>query len=240
MRMKKEKGLRIILGIAAFGCIWGFLEAITFLGALHSHWGDLFSYHLCPCFLMAAVFGSFVMGSALAIYKRPSMLIGIGLIAAAFCWLAVPFLPSSARTTFYGPVVASTTACLAGSVCLALTASFLMKRLEMAPHTRMGVGAFSAILASVLFILATSYGWDKAICPNLGYARPLPDFLGIGGLVWMVLAAILFPLGYLVGEKVRVRLAARAQRRPSLSYVGSSATVALCCGIGSVAFMIGL
>ena len=60
--MKKEGILRIFLGIVALGCLWGLFEAITFLGILHSHWGDLFSYHLCPCFLMAAIFGSFVYG----------------------------------------------------------------------------------------------------------------------------------------------------------------------------------
>ena len=128
--MKKEEILRIFLGIVAFGCIWGFLEAITFLGILHSHWGDLFQYHLCPCFLMAAIFGSFVMGLALAIYKKPSMLIGIGLVAALFCFLAVPFLPIPVRSTTYGPVVASATAAIMGSLSLALVASFLMKRLE--------------------------------------------------------------------------------------------------------------
>lgn len=232
--------LRIFLGIVAFGCIWGLLEAITFGGVLHSHWGDFFSYHLCPCFLMAATFGSLVMGIALAIYKKPVMLIGIGLVAAAFCWLAVPFLPTAVRSTYYGPVVASATAALVGSVSLALVAGFLMKRLERRILTRVGVGALSAILASPLFILATACGVDKPICADLGYARPLPDFLGIGGIVWMSLMAILFPLGYLTGEKVDARLTSKVERKPLLSYIGSAATIAFCCGVGAMAFMVGL
>ncbi len=44
----------------------------------------------------------------------------------------------------------------------------------------------------------------------------------------------------LVGEKVRVWLTSQIKGRPSLSYVGSSAVIALCCGIGAMAFMIGL
>ena len=49
--MDKEEVPRIIMGIVALGCIWGFLEAITFGGLLHSYWGALFQHHLCPCFL---------------------------------------------------------------------------------------------------------------------------------------------------------------------------------------------
>lgn len=237
--MKKGRVFRIFLGIVTFGCIWGFLEAITFGGALHSHWGDLFP-HLCPCFLMAATFGSFVMGSALAIYKKPAMLIGIGLVAAAFCWLGVPFLPTSVRSIHYAPIVASATAAIMGSISLALVAGFLMKRLERSIPTRIGVGALSALLASTLFILSTAYGVDKPICANLGYARPLPDFLAIGGVVWMLAAAIFLPLGYLAGVKLQTRFPPEVARRPSLSYVASTATIAFCCGIGTVPFMVGL
>ena len=239
-RMKKEEKFRVLLGIVALGCIWGFLEAITFGGALHSHWGDFFPYHLCPCFLMAAIFGSLVMGIALAVYKKPAMLIGIGLVAAAFCWLAVPFLPTAVRSTHYGPVVAAATAAIMGSVSLALLAGFLMKRLERHILTRIGVGVLSALLASVFFILATAYGLDKPICADLGYARPLPDFLSIGGIAWMALAAILFPLGYLTGEKAKAWLTSNMAKKLSLSYVGSVATIAFCCGLGAVAFMVGL
>jgi len=190
--------------------------------------------------MMAAVFGSFVMGLALAIYRSPSMLVGIGLVAAVFCFLAVPFLPIPVRSTAYGPVVASVTAAIMGSLSLALVTSLLRKRLDKNIPVRIGAGALSAILASTLFILATAYGLDKPICFDLGYARPLPDFLSIGGVVWIATAAILFPLGYLTGAKVKSWLTSKVERRPSFSYVGSVATIALCCGVGVVAFIVGL
>ena len=238
--MEKDDRGRILLGIVAFGCIWGLLEAITFGGLLHSYWGSFFPYHLCPCFLMAAVFGALVMGAALAIYKRPAMLIGIGLVAAMFCWLAVPFLPTAVRSTTYGPVVASATAAIIASVSLALVASFLWKRRGGSFSTRMGVGALSAILASTLFILATAYGLDKPICADLGYARPLPDFLGIGGMVWMVATAILFPAGHLAGAKFQSWLTPKLAERPSFSYATPATAIVLCCGVSAVAFMVGL
>lgn len=238
--MKKEQVFRIFLGIVTFGCIWGFLEAITFGGALHSHWGVFSPYHLCPCFLMAATFGSFVMGSALAIYRKPGILIGIGLVAAAFCWLGVPFLPTPVRSTHYAPIVASATAAIMGSISLALVAGFLMKRLEKNIPTRIGVGALSAILAATLFILATAYGVDKPICADLGYSRPLPDFLYIGGIVWMAAQVIMLPLGYTVGEKITSQLVSRFERKPSLSYAGLVTIIALCFGGSTIAFIIGL
>ncbi len=231
---------RIFLGMVAFGCIWGFLEAITFGGILHRYWGILFPYHLCPCFLMTAIFGSFVMGMALTIYKRPSVLIGIGLVAAFYCWLGVPFLPTPVRSTYYAPIVASATAVIVGSFSLALVTAFLMKRLGRSVPTHSGVGALSGIFASTLFILATAYGVDKPICADLGYSRPLPDFLGIGGMVWMVAQAIMLPLGYIVGEKLSLWLVPRLERKPSLSYAGLVTIIVLCFGGGVMAFMIGL
>ena len=56
----------------------------------------------------------------------------------------------------------------------------------------------------------------------------------------MFAAAIFLPLGYLAGVKLQSRFAPEAARRPSLSYVASTATIAFCCGIGTVAFMVGL
>ena len=238
--MKREAMPRILLGIIALGCVWGLMEALTFGGLLHQHWGGLFQYHLCPCFLMAAIFGSLVMGLALAIYKKPATLVGIGLIAAAFCFLAIPFLPTAARSTTYGPVVASATAAVIGSLSLALVASFLKNRLHRNITTRIGIGALAAIIAATLFILATAHGLDKPICADLGYARPLPDFLGIGGMLWVIAAAIMFPAGYSAGARLQYWLTSHILRRPLVSYAASAATIAFSCIIGALAFAIGL
>jgi hypothetical protein len=104
----------------------------------------------------------------------------------------------------------------------------------------MGAGALSAILASTLFILATAYGLDKPICADLGYARPLPDFLSIGGMVWMVAATIMLPVGYLAGAKLRSWCTLSLAKRTSLIYASSATAIALCLGIGAMAFAIGL
>jgi hypothetical protein len=238
--MNKEKILRILLAMLAFGSAWGLLEAVTFSGLLHSYWGALFPYHICPCFLMASVFGSFIMGLALAYYKSPVMLVGIGIVAASFCWLAVPFLPVSVRSTNYGLVVASATAAIISSLSLALVAGLILKRLKGKFGTFMMVGALSSILAATLFILVTTYAMDKTICADLGYSRPLPDFLAIGGVVWASCTAVLLPVGHTVGAKLHFWLASRPVGKPSISYATLATVTLLCSFIGAAAFMIGL
>jgi len=189
---------------------------------------------------MAATLGSFVMGAALSIYRKPEMLVGIGLVAAAFCWFAVPFLPTSVRSAYYGPVVSSATAAVLGSFSLALVTAFFERRLERNVPTRIGVGALSGLFASVIFIIATAYGLDKPICADLGYARPLPDFLWIGGMVWMVAQAIMFPLGYIVGEKLCVWFVPGMERKPSMNYAVLTTSVIIFCFMGgAIAFMAG-
>ena len=74
---------------------------------------------------------------------------------------------------------------------------------------------------------------DKGIVAALGYARALPDFLGVGGMYWMVAQAIMLPLGYLVGEKredLRTWLFPRVQKMPSLGYASLVAVIVLCSG----------
>ena len=83
----------ILIGILVFGSIWGLLDAIS-TGALFSHIAPtLRSHQICICPLTGAVFGFFIMALALAIYKKPAMLIGIGAVAALFKLLNFAIIP---------------------------------------------------------------------------------------------------------------------------------------------------
>ena len=221
--MENNRASRILFGIFVFGSIWGFLEAITFAGMLHRYWEVFFPYHLCPCFLMAAVFGSFVMGSSLAIHKNPMMLVGIGLVAAVSGWFSVPFLPDAVRADYYGAWIASATAVVVGAVSLAIVTTFLIKWLAKSVLARVVVGVLSGLIAASIFILVTEYGVDKGIVAVLGYSRPLPDFLGVGGMYWMVIQAIMLPLGYLAGEKWEEFVGTHARTISSQGYARLSA-----------------
>jgi hypothetical protein len=232
--IRKNQISQVIFGIVVFGCIWGFLEAITFAGMLHRYWEIFFPYHLCPCFLMSAIFGSFVMGASLAVYKKPSMLIGIGLVATVSGWLSVPFLPDLVREDYYGAWIPSATAIIVGAISLAVVTTFLIKKLESGIPVRVAAGVLSGLIAASIFILVTEYGVDKGICAVLGYARPLPDFLAVGGLFWMGIQAVMLPLGYMVGEKHQ------HLKESPLGLARLAAIAALFSGGGAIAFAIGL
>lgn len=225
--------------VIVFGCIWGFLEAVTFAGMQNRYWGVLFPYHLCPCFLMSAVFGSLVMGAFLAIHKNPAMLAGIGLAATVSGWLSVPFMPDVVRADYFGNWIPSATAIVVGSLSLALVASLLREELEKGSVARMGIGVLSGLIASSVFIVVTEYGVDEGICAVLGYARPLPDFLGVGGLVWMALQGALLPLGYQVGECCKNPASVPARNALSLSYPRLAAVAGVFVGCSVVAFVVG-
>ena len=78
---RQQSIVHLIIGILIFGSIWGFFEA-TLGGFLH-----LIIFPNKGA-IMAGI-GVAVMASALALYKRPSILPGIGIVAALFKLLDV-------------------------------------------------------------------------------------------------------------------------------------------------------
>jgi len=76
-----QNTVQVLIGILVFGSIWGLLEA-TLGGFLH----------LIIFPNKGAIMGGIgvaLMASALAIYKKPGMLLGIGIVAASFKLLDV-------------------------------------------------------------------------------------------------------------------------------------------------------
>lgn len=68
--------IRVIIGILVFGSIWGLLEATL---------GGFLNMIIFPN--KGAIMGGIgiaIMGAALAIYRKPTMLPGIGIVAASF------------------------------------------------------------------------------------------------------------------------------------------------------------
>ena len=82
--------LHLIIGILVFGSIWGFFEATL---------GGFLNLIIFPNkgAIMGGI-GMAIMGCALAVYRKPAMLPGIGLVAASFKWLNawLLFVPASA------------------------------------------------------------------------------------------------------------------------------------------------
>ena len=88
--------IHIIIGILVFGSIWGFFEATL---------GGFLNMIIFPNkgAIMSGI-GVAIMGTALAIYKKPGMLPGIGIVAASFKLLNVWLLFVPIRATLLTPL----------------------------------------------------------------------------------------------------------------------------------------
>jgi len=222
-QIDRQGAVYIFIGILVFGSIWGFAE-VALGGGLRA--AD-FPYRSG---LLLGI-GMALMGMALAIHKKPAMLIGIGLVAVLVKLLAVPILHIS--------VMCKANSCIAvftEAVVLSLVAFLLMTEMGKSVHARMGSGAVVAIVASVGFYFI---GTQVAPCQYLLSFSPA-GFIVTEGLIWAAFSAILLPLGYLAGMKLEAKTFPLLTRRTSLYYATTVATILICWGMSAVAIVSGL
>jgi hypothetical protein len=218
---------RVIIGILVFGSIWGLLEATL---------GGFLNMIIFPN--KGAIMGGIgiaIMGAALAIYRKPAMLPGIGIVAASFKWLNswLLFVPVSAIH-----IVNPAMAIFLESLAFSLVVTFLMYRI----YKNVYVGAWAAFLAGLISV--TAYGYFSVYIMHAPlFARmgvsSVPEFIAGHGVIQAVFFGMLAPLGYLLGKK----LAATAPvflRRPLYYYATSAAIVCVCLVISAIAVQAGL
>lgn len=214
--------VRPTIGILVFGSIWGLSEVALGGGLQVAN----FPYRAG---LLTGI-GMAIMGITLVIYKKPAMLIGIGLVAVLVKLLAVPILHIS--------VMCKANSCIAvftESVALSLMAFLLLREMGKNIYVRMGSGALAAIVASAGFYFV---GMQVAPCQYLESFTP-GGFIVTEGLIWAAFSAILLPLGYLAGEKLAAITSPVLTRRP-IYYAASASTVLFCWGVSALAIMAGL
>jgi hypothetical protein len=225
----------IVIGILVFGSIWGLLDAIS-VGALFSHVDAFLKNHdICICPLTGAVFGFFIMAMALAIYKKPAMLVGIGAVAALFKLLnfAIIPLPVVKGHVVYQPVVNPALAAFMASLVFALIAALLLNRLESSVPIRVGAGALAGFLGTVAFVYAAFY---LTHTHPLIVDTPWQLIVPLHGPAAAALGAIFCPLGYLAGMKLRERATSLLAARRQFYYLGAGITV-FCLAISAVALL---
>jgi hypothetical protein len=176
----------LLVALLVIGSVWGFLEVVLG-GAMKAgsipYKGDVLTG-----------LGMMLMGIAVAMYRRPLMLLAIAAVAVGVRQLSVPVLHLS---TFCK--ANSCIAVLLGGAALAGASALAGRRLERGVGSRVITG-FSAGLAA-----ATSFffiGMRVAPCRYLlSFNRPggLVAFLQAEGLIWAALCAVLFPVGYRLG-----------------------------------------
>lgn len=214
--------VRLIIGILVFGSIWGLSEVVLGGGLSAAD----FPY---KSGLLTGI-GIGLMGMALAIYKKPAMLVGIGLVTVLVKLLAVPILHIS--------VMCKANSCLAvfvEAVALSLVAFSLMSAMGKSVHARMGSGAAAAVIASVGFYFI---GRQVAPCNYLLSFTP-GGFIVTEGLIWASFSAILLPLGYWAGMKLEGKAFPWLTRK-TLYYATTAATIVICWGVSAIAIASGL
>jgi hypothetical protein len=218
---------RLVIGILVFGSIWGCLEATL---------GGFLNLIIFPNkgAIMCGI-GMAIMGTALAVYRKPAILPGIGIVAASFKWLNAWLLfvpPSSIQ--IINPAMSIVFEALAFS----LVVVFLMKRMEKNAYVGVGVAVLAGFMSAIAYVYFAVYVTRSPIFARLGI-ESIGEFITGNGVVQAVFSGVLAPLGYVAGKKLAARLSPMVAHR-SVYYSASIATVLICWGVSTLAILAGL
>ncbi|MFC1908435.1 hypothetical protein ACFLXD_00960 [Chloroflexota bacterium] len=226
-RLGKRRGLvHLIIGILVFGSLWGFFEATL---------GGFLNMIIFPNkgAIMSGI-GVAIMGGALAIYRKPSMLPGIGIVAASFKLLNVWFLFVPIGAVH---VINPAMAIILESLAFSLVAAFLMKRIAKNATVGIGAGILVGLVSATAYVYFAIHAMNAPLFERMGVSS-IGGFIANQGMVQAVFFGILLPLGYLAGEKISARTLSVSTSRP-LYYATSAAVICLCWVISAVVVMLG-
>jgi len=224
---RRKTARDILIGLLVVGSVWGFLEVVLG-GAMKAgsipYKGDVLTG-----------LGMLLMGIAVAMYRKPVMLIAIAAVAVGVRQLSVPILHLS---TFCK--ANSSIAVLLGGAALAGASALAGRRLERGTRSRVITGFSAGLAAGVSFFFI---GMRVAPCRYLlSFNRPggLVAFLKAEGLIWAALCALLFPVGYRVGVSLRDSVFDLRAARPDFYYAASLTLVLCCWAVSAIAIARGL
>jgi hypothetical protein len=209
----------IMIAILVLGSLWG-LSEVVLNGAIRAA-GLPFRAGI-----LAGV-GMFLMGVALGIFRKPLMLVGVGVIAVLCKQLVVPIMGTS--------VLCKANACIAllfQSSALLGVATLMGQRIQSGRIPRIMTGFSAALVASPVFYFI---GMRVAPCNYLlSFNRPegLMAFMVAEGLVWAAFSAALFPMGWRLGSRLEGTIPQVRAVKPVL-YYGASLGVVLCAWVAS-------
>ena len=226
-RLGRQQDLvHLIIGILVFGSIWGLLEA-TLGGFLH-----LIIFPNKGA-IMSGI-GVAIMASALAVYRKPVMLLGIGIVAASFkllnVWLL--FVPIGAIH-----IINPAMAIIFESLTFSIVAVFLMDRISRNALVGVGAGVLVGLISATVWVYFAIYVMNAPLYARVVFTAG--EFIANQGVVQAAFWGMLLPLGYLTGTKLGL-LTSPALTRRALYYGTAAATICVCWGVSAIAVAAGL
>lgn len=226
-QIDRQGAIHILIGILVFGSMWGFWEA-TLGGFLH-----LIIFPNKGA-IMAGI-GVATMASALAIYKKPSMLPGIGIIAASFKLLDVwLFALPIASIHIINPAMAI----IFESLAFSLVAVFVMKKMAKNALVGVGAGVLAGLMSAIIWVYFAIYVMNAPAYARVVFTAGV--FIANQGVVQAAFFGIFVPLGYLAGMKLELKTLPLLTRKKSLYYAITVATILICWGVSAIAIVSGL
>jgi hypothetical protein len=222
---KREEGApsarSLAVAVLALGSLWGLAEVVL---------NDAVRAAELP--FRAGIltgFGMLAMGLLLGFGRKPLAILGVPAAAVLVKQLVVPILGAS--------VLCKANSCLAvllEGAALAGAAALAARWMSRSAAARAGAGAGAGLLSAVPFYFVGLALAPCAYLASFDRAGGFAAFMVQEGLVWAAFSAVLFPVGFALGARVRAPLAALESRRP-LAYAGAAVAVAACCWITAAA-----
>jgi len=217
---------RLITAVLVFGSIWGFLEA-TLGGYLHM---IIFPNKGA---IMAGI-GVAVMSSAFAIYRKPAMLPGIGVVAASFKLLSAWFFVIPVTSIH---IVNPAMAIIFESLVFSAVIALMLNKIPRSAVASVGAGVLAGIISAVAWVYFAIYVMNAPAYSRVVFTAG--EYISNQGVVQAVFFGVFVPLGYLIGEKLATQKFPVLARRP-LYFGASAAIIVFCWVISAVALLAGL
>ncbi|MCR4404438.1 MAG: hypothetical protein NUW06_04050 [Candidatus Acetothermia bacterium] len=213
---RQKNSWDILIGIVVFGSLWGTLEA-TVGGLLHL-------VHFPYAGAIMANIGFTLMATAVAIYRRPSLPLGIGLVAASFKLLDILLLSLS---PFAQAVVNPAVAIVLEALAFQVAVTLLWKPYLKGSLARSGAGLLGMYLAyfaiALVFFYALGRGPREVLTPGELLSFALRDGALAAGITLLSV-----PLGHRLGQWLSQAKERAILARPKLYYLGATGLIALC------------
>jgi len=206
----------LLIEMLVFGSIWGLLDLSTVLylaPVCHIR-------KLCTCPITVVLIGFPLMTMVLVKYRKPLMMIGMGIIAALFKLLdfAIIPLPVIHGHTIYQPVVNPAIAAITASVTFAVFAGILLNRLEKNILLRIITGLVAGFCSVIAFVLTTFYVTQTH---PLIVDTPMQLIFPLHGPLAAIIGSIMLPSGFLLAKYLNKKTFVLQTKKTIIYYFGS-------------------